>query len=112
MTLQLPQPIAAYFTADKSTDKAAPEALANCFTDDAVVKDEGHTHRGRAAIRQWKEETAQKYTYTCEPLACVAQHGRTVVTCRLAGSFSGSPLDLRFMFELAGAKIAALEVAP
>lgn len=112
MTLQLPQPIAAYFTADQGDAKAAAETLANCFTDDAVVKDEGHTYHGRAAIRQWKEESSQKYTYTCEPLACKTQHGKTGVTCRLTGNFPGSPLDLRFMFELAGAKISALEVAP
>ena len=44
-SLDLPKPIAAYFTADKGDG----EAVSRCFTEDAVVKDEGHTHRGRAA---------------------------------------------------------------
>lgn len=106
MNVQLPPPVAAYFHADQ-TDAAT---LANCFTEDAVVRDDGHTHHGRAAIRQWKEETAAKYTYTCEPLQCETQNGTTVVTSRLAGNFPGSPLDLRFKFDLADAKIAALEI--
>ena len=50
MTLNLPRPIAAYFAADSASGKA----VARCFTDDAVVKDEGHTYNGRAAIKEWK----------------------------------------------------------
>ncbi len=39
--LNLPKPIAAYFTADKGDG----EAVSQCFTENAVVKDEGHTHK-------------------------------------------------------------------
>jgi hypothetical protein len=49
-SLNLPKPIAAYFDADKVDG----EAVSRCFTENAVVKDEGHTHKGRAAISQWK----------------------------------------------------------
>ena len=108
MPLELPQPIAAYFLADKG-DSAA---LAQCFTENAVVKDEGHTYRGRAAIQQWKADASAKYQYTCEPLACEQQDGKIVVTSRLTGNFPGSPVNLRFCFELAGVKIAALEITP
>jgi hypothetical protein len=38
--------------------------------------------------------------------------GKFVVTCRLTGSFPGSPVNLRFFFELDGEKIASLEIAP
>jgi len=65
-SLNLPKPIAAYFAADRGDG----EAVSQCFTDNAVVKDEGHTHRGRAAIRAWKEDASAKYEYTCEPIAC------------------------------------------
>ena len=108
MTVDLPKPIAAYFTADK----ADGEAVSQCFTDDAVVKDEGHTYHGRAAIKQWKTEASAKYQYTCEPHACVPTGGTFVVTCRLTGNFPGSPVDLRFFFELEGDKIASLEIIP
>ena len=108
MTLDLPKPISAYFTADK----ADSEAVSQCFTEDAVVKDEGHTPQGRAAIRQWKTEASTKYQYSCEPSACEQRGGKAVVKCRLTGNFPGSPVDLRFFFELVGDKIASLEIIP
>ena len=108
MTVQLPETVAAYFTADKANG----EAVSRCFTDNAVVKDEGHTYNGRAAIKKWKQDVSAKYTYICDPLACEQQNGKVVVTCRIAGNFPGSPVDLRFFFELEGDKIASLEVIP
>jgi hypothetical protein len=108
MTLNLPQPIAAYFAADKG----GSETVALCFTGDAVVKDEGHTYQGRAAIKKWKEDASAKYQYTCEPFACESNDGKVVVTSRLTGNFPGSPVDLRFFFKLQGDKIAALEIIP
>lgn len=106
MTLQLPQPVAAYFQADSGNG----EAVSSCFTEDAVVKDEGHTYHGRAAIKKWKEDASTKYTYTCDPLTCEQQNGKSVVTCHLAGNFPGSPVNLRFCFQLEGDKIASLEI--
>ena len=107
-SLNLPKSIAAYFIADEVDG----EAVSQCFTDNAVVKDEGHTHKGRAAIKAWKMDVSAKYEYTCEPLACEEKDGKTVVTCHLVGNFPGSPVDLRFFFKLEGDKIASLEVIP
>jgi hypothetical protein len=50
----LPEPIAAYFAVDKFDD----EAVARCFTNNAVVKDAGRRHAELAAIMQWKAETS------------------------------------------------------
>lgn len=108
MTLELPKPIAAYFTADE----ANAEAVAQCFTESAVVKDEGHTYQGRAAIEQWKADASAKYQYTSELLTCEGKDGNTVVTSRLTGNFPGSPVNLRFLFELEGDKISSLEIIP
>ena len=108
MTLALPQPITAYFT----TDKEGGEAVAQCFTENAVVKDEGQTYRGRDAIRQWKADVSTKYQYTSEPLVCEQKDGKIVVTSRLTGNFPGSPVNLRFFFGLEGDKIASLEIMP
>jgi SnoaL-like domain len=107
-SLNLPKPVAAYFTADKGDG----EAVSRCFTENAVVKDEGHTHKGRAAIKQWKTDASAKYEYTCEPLACEEKEGKTVVTSHLVGNFPGSPVDLRYFFKLKGDKIESLEVIP
>lgn len=107
-SIDLPEPITAYFAADKRDS----EAVSQCFAENAVVKDEGKTHKGRAAIKQWKSDTRKKYQYTSEPFACEQKDGKIVVSSRLTGNFPGSPVDLRYFFELDGEKIASLEIIP
>ena len=108
MGLNLPEPIAAYFAADKLDS----DAIARCFTKDAVVKDEGHTHTGLAAIQQWKANASTRYRYTSEPIRLEKNEGVTVVTCHLIGDFPGSPIDLRYFFRLERGKVASLEIRP
>lgn len=108
MSIDLPKPIAAYFTADKGDS----EAVVRCFTENAVVKDEGHVYNGVAAIKQWKADSSKKYSYTTEPFASERKDNKTVITCHLIGNFLGSPVDLRYLFELKGDKIASLEIIP
>jgi len=104
----LPKPIAAYFAADSRDG----EAVSRCFTENAIVKDEGHTHKGRAVIKAWKADTSAKYQYTSEPFACEEKDGKIVVTSHLVGNFPGSPADLRYFFKLERDKIASLEIIP
>jgi hypothetical protein len=105
MSLELPSPIAAYFTADTNS-----EAVAQCFTDNAVVKDDGHTYNGVAAIKEWVIDYSQKYTTTNEPLRSEEQDGKTIVTSRVSGNFPGSPIELRYFFGIEGNKIAYLDI--
>lgn len=107
MPVDLPTPIALYFAADHRGDA---EALAQCFTQDAVVRDEGQTIEGLTAIKRWSAETRKKYQHTSEPIASVQKDGKTIVTSRITGTFPGSPIDLQFIFELDGNKIASLEI--
>ena len=107
-SLSLPRPIAAYFAADSDDG----EAVSQCFTENAIVKDEGHTHKGQAAIKAWKTNTSAKYQYTSEPFACEEKDGKIVVTSHLVGNFPGSPVDLRFFFKLEMDKVASLEIIP
>jgi hypothetical protein len=106
--LNLPEPIAAYFEADERDG----ESVARCFTRQAVVKDEGVTHVGPAAIKAWKTAASAKYSYTSEPFALEQKDGQYIVSSRLMGSFPGSPADLRFSFRLERGKIALLEITP
>lgn len=108
MTVQLPAPVENYFQADRSDG----ESVAHCFTEDAVVKDEGNTYHGRDAIQKWKDEASTKYTYTTEPLKSEQRNGHYVVTCRLTGNFPGSPADLRYLFAFQGDRISSLEIVP
>lgn len=105
--LELPEPISAYFEADRQDG----QAVARCFTKSGVVLDEGNTHAGAAAIEAWKNAASAKYTYTATPHTLEVQAGRYIVTSQVSGNFPGSPLDLRYAFVLERGKIASLEVA-
>lgn len=104
--LNLPKPIAAYFAAESGDG----EAVSQCFAENAIVKDEGHTYKGRAEIRKWKVDASTKYQYTSDPFASESRDGKTVVTSHVVGNFPGSPVDLRFSFELEDDQIASLEI--
>jgi hypothetical protein len=107
MDVDLPGPIAAYVAAENNGET---ETLAQCFADNAVVRDEGQTIEGLAAIRQWLAKTKSKYQHTIEPLARAQKDGKTIVTNRLTGNFPGSPIELEFVFTLEGDKIVSLEI--
>jgi ketosteroid isomerase-like protein len=107
MLTELPKPIAAYIAAENGDDV---EVLAQCFTDSAVVRDEGQTIKGLAAIKQWKTDTKRKYQHTIEALRSVQMGDTTVVTSRLSGNFPGSPVTVDFTFQLKDNKIASLEI--
>ena len=105
--MDLPTPIAIYIAAENRGDA---EALAQCFAGDAVVRDEGQTIEGLAAIKRWMAETKKKYQHTIEPLVSTQKDDKTIVTNRLSGNFPGSPIELQFIFGLDGNKIATLEI--
>ena len=107
MSVDLPKPIAIYIAAENRGDT---EALAQCFAENAMVRDENQIVEGLDAIKKWKAETKKKYQHTIEPLACTQKDGKTVVTNRLTGNFPGSPIELEFVFTLDGNKIAALDI--
>lgn len=69
--MHLPSPIAIYVAAENRGD---PEALAHCFAEDAVVRDEGQTIEGLTAIKQWKVD--QKEIPAHNRAACVQSKGR------------------------------------
>lgn len=109
MVTELPAPIARYFETDRRQE---PDAVAQCFTGAATVRDEGKIYVGRESIRRWKEESSGKYSYTVSPSSIAEESGRTVVTAHLTGDFPGSPVDLRYAFLLDDGKIAQLEILP
>lgn len=107
MSVELPAPIARYFTADINSNA---QAMADCFSDRATVRDENDVHAGPDEIRQWKVDYSKKYSAISTPTSVVQDRGRTVVTCHVEGNFPGSPIDLRFFFRLDGEKIGELEI--
>ncbi len=109
MTIELPPVIADYFSADRDGDI---DAILACFTEDALVRDEGKMNQGHDAVRAWKAKSSAAYNYVSEPFAVSGEADQAIVTSRLTGDFPGSPLDLRYFFTLHEGKIAALEIKP
>lgn len=104
-TLNLPEPIAAYFAAEHQ-----PEALARCFTAQAVMKDDGHTRTGVDAITAFMAEASAKYSATSVPFASEREDGSQVVRAKVTGNFPGSPINLSYRFRLERGLIASLEI--
>jgi hypothetical protein len=109
MSLDLPASIARYFAADIDPN---PQSVAECFSENGAVRDKSQVHTGHDEIRRWKVDYSKKYTARSTPLSVAHDRGRTVVTCKVEGSFPGSPIDLRFFFRVEGDKIGELEITP
>jgi hypothetical protein len=107
MPIGLPKPIASYFAAEEAENASA---LARCFTAEGVVRDEGGTFTGTAAIERWNADARAKYHHTVVPLSVAENDGAFVVLTRVAGDFPGSPVELQHAFRLDGGQIASLEI--
>jgi hypothetical protein len=107
-TLTLPEPIAAYFTADQQDGRA----VARCFTPNGRVLDEKKIHTGPAEIEAWKDASSASYTYVAQPRKVETLDRTCIVTSDVSGDFPGSPVELRYTFVLERGKIASLEIAP
>lgn len=107
MDIELPEPLALYL---EEENHDGVDAIARCFAADAVVRDEGGTIRGIEAIQAWKRASKARYRYRVEPLSA-QRHGATLrLRVRTSGDFPGSPAELDYTVELAGDRIASLEI--
>jgi hypothetical protein len=85
MSLQLPVPIERYI---QIANSGTPEVVPECFAADAIVRDEGQTYEGVAAIKNWMSATKKKYGHTITPLEFAERGGQ-------ASSRQNSPAAFR-----------------
>ncbi|NJQ01852.1 nuclear transport factor 2 family protein [Streptomyces zingiberis] len=106
----LPAAVGTYLRAHADGDAASAAAV---FTPQATVIDDGHTHRGAAAIAAWLTRSSSEYTYTTTFVGAEGElPGQCTVTQQLDGDFPGSSVRLRYRFLLDGGLISHLEIAP
>jgi len=69
-------------------------AYANCFTETAVVVDEGKTYNGKKEIKVWIEQANKDYQVTMKPL----EYSETteILKAEVSGNFPGSPVILSY----------------
>jgi ketosteroid isomerase-like protein len=106
----LPATIRGYLTAHAARDA---DTAVRAFTPDAVVVDEGRTHRGTAEVLGFLRDAGSEFTYTTELVGAERIDDRQWVTVHhLEGDFPGGVADLRYRFTLAGDLIAELVIGP
>jgi len=108
MTFTLPHSLADLVAAHNAHDLPA---FVDCFTDDAVVRDEGHTYFGRPAIGEWFENVTGKYKMSFAVTDLSYQDGEPVLHGTVSGDFPGSPIAMRYYLGLEDGKIVALRIA-
>ena len=105
--MNLPKPIADLIAAQNEYDS---KAYADNFSGDAIVYDEGKVYHGEEEIRQWNEMTNAKYHTKLEPLEISNKGEKSIVTVMVSGTFDGSPIPLKYHFEIKESKITSLRI--
>ena len=105
--MKLPSPIQHYIDASNAHDV---KSILECFADDAVVRDENATHRGKIDIGHWITTTIEKYKFQLKSLGSQQRSNETVVSVEVSGTFPGSPISLDYHFTIANDKIASLTI--
>ncbi|MFP3591558.1 nuclear transport factor 2 family protein [Chryseobacterium sp. SIMBA_038] len=85
-------------------------SYSECFSDNAQVFDEGKTHKGKEEIKDWNEKTNEEYKTKLEVIDVFNEDKMTVLTTMGSGNFDGSPIILKYNFEIENDKISSLKI--
>jgi ketosteroid isomerase-like protein len=105
--MELPKIVERFIETQNNHDS---KAYVECFTDSAIVHDEGRTHNGKAEIRQWIEHANEKYQSVMKPLKYEMSGSKGLLTAEVSGTFPGSPAVLQFHLEVEDDLISSLSV--
>lgn len=100
--MNLPKVVTDLIQAQNNFDSVA---YANCFSETGVMFDEGKDYKGRVEIRHMIDEANKKYQSEMEPLEYTESGTTSVLSAMCSGTFPGSPLVLKFHFEIADGQI-------
>lgn len=92
----------------RAQDNFDSKAYADCFTETAVVFDEGKTHTGRIEIAQWIAEANKTYKAVMKPLRY--DEKENILEAEVSGTFPGSPAVLKYHFEFNEGFIKTLKI--
>lgn len=105
--MELTKLITRFIEAQNNLDS---RAYVECFTDSAIVHDEGKVHNGKGEILQWIERANEQYQSFMKPLQYEGAGTNAVLTAEVSGTFPGSPIVLHFNFGLKDDLIDSLKV--
>jgi len=107
MAIKLPQIIQKYID---SSNRHDVQSILSRFSDDAVVRDEGETLRGKKAIEDWLTRTIGKYKFQLNPVTFRQDNAEVIVAMEVSGTFDGSPITLDYRFIATNEKITSLTI--
>ena len=105
--MNLPKVVAELVKTQNSFDSVA---YANCFSETAVVVDEGKTHHGRKEIERWIADSNERYKATIKPVGFEEKENESLLKAETSGNFPGSPIVLTYHMEIADGLIQSLKV--
>jgi len=105
--MELPIVVKALIDAKHENDSAK---YTNCFSESAVVHDEGKVHSGKTAIKLWNEKTSREYQMLWQPLAYEGTSDDGTLTTKVSGTFPGSPITMKFHFGISNGLIESLRM--
>ncbi len=94
----------------KAQDRFDSVAYANCFSETAVFFDKGKRHQGKVAIQKWISEGNEKYKTVMKPIEFTEAGVAGILSAAISGTFDGSPIVLKFHFEINGGLIQSLKI--
>lgn len=92
----------------KAQNNFDSQAYANCFSEAAVVFDEGKTHNGKTEIQEWIEKANQEYKAAMRPLQYSDRD--EILKAEVSGNFPGSPIVLFYHFKINNDLIESLKI--
>jgi uncharacterized protein (TIGR02246 family) len=108
---QMPQVVKDFITA---TNKPDADAYLDCFSEDAVVLDEGQKRYGKAAIKKWSNENQFAVNVRLEPQQVKQASNKIIITYKIDGDYDKNgipdPLLLDFHFCIKDDKIVELSI--
>lgn len=105
--MNLPKVVAELVKRQNSFDSIG---YAACFSETAVVFDEGKTHKGRKEIEHWIADASRRYEATMRPVSFEHKETGGILKAEVSGNFEGSPLVLSYHLAIADELIQSLKI--
>lgn len=105
--MKLPKVISNLVAAQNRFDSTA---YADCFSETAIVHDEGEFHKGKTAIAHWIAEANEKYQATMTAVDFKDNGATAVLAAEVSGTFPGSPIVLKYQLEMSNDLIQSLKI--
>ena len=105
--MNLPKVLDDLVTAQNNFDSGA---YAHCFSETAVVFDEGKTHKGRKEIEHWIDDANKRYKAVMKPTGFEENESETLLKAEVSGDFPGSPIIMTYHLQITDKLIQSLKI--